>query len=549
MKKNPLVQGAIIATLGIIASKILGIIYVIPFYSIIGSKGGALYGYAYSIYAIFLNLSSIGIPLAISRLTSEYNALEQYRLKEKTFKVGKNVIRVLSLISFLSLIIFADKIAYLFIGDIAGGNTLEDVAFVIRIVATAILVVPTLSVTKGYLQGHGYISVPTYSQVIEQLFRVIIIVVGSYVAIKVLDLPMKVGVGIAVFGATIGGLIAYLYLMYKVHKYKSSFKHDQPVSKTDLEMSTKGIILKILTYSIPVIMTSLITSFYTFADLTMVVRTLVEGLKYNVNEAEKILSILSTWGSKLNMIVTSIATGIVTSLIPNISEGFAKNNLPDIRLKINRSLQILLYTATPLTVMLSVLSKPVWTVFYGYDALSSQIFKYYIYISLVSSLLLVLNMTFQFLNERWRMFIYILVGLIVKASLNIPLMYFFENIGLHGSYGAITATILGFMLSIILILARLRKKVGVNYKETFKRFGVIVFACLIMAVVSSLLQLVLPIDSMHRLSSIILIGIVGCVGVFVYILITIKTGVLVSIFGKTFLNKILSKLKIKKVID
>lgn len=83
MKKNSFVQGAMIATIGIIISKILGILYVIPFYSIIGQKGGNLYGYAYSMYSIFLNLSSIGIPLAISRLTSEYNALEQYHLKEK----------------------------------------------------------------------------------------------------------------------------------------------------------------------------------------------------------------------------------------------------------------------------------------------------------------------------------------------------------------------------------------------------------------------------------------------------------------------------------
>jgi O-antigen/teichoic acid export membrane protein len=82
MKKNPFIQGAMIATIGIVISKILGIIYVIPFYAVIGQKGGALYGYAYAMYSIFLNLSSIGIPLAFSRLTSEYNALDQHYLKE-----------------------------------------------------------------------------------------------------------------------------------------------------------------------------------------------------------------------------------------------------------------------------------------------------------------------------------------------------------------------------------------------------------------------------------------------------------------------------------
>ena len=58
MKKNTLVNGALVATLAIIITKIMGILYVIPFYSIIGDKGGALYGYAYNIYLLFISIST-----------------------------------------------------------------------------------------------------------------------------------------------------------------------------------------------------------------------------------------------------------------------------------------------------------------------------------------------------------------------------------------------------------------------------------------------------------------------------------------------------------
>ena len=51
MKKNSLMEGAIIATIGIIVVKIIGLLYVIPFNAIIGEQGGALYGYAYNIYS------------------------------------------------------------------------------------------------------------------------------------------------------------------------------------------------------------------------------------------------------------------------------------------------------------------------------------------------------------------------------------------------------------------------------------------------------------------------------------------------------------------
>ena len=98
MKKNSFMQGAFIATLGIVLSKILGIIYVIPFYAIIGEQGGALYGYAYSIYSIFLGISQAGIPLAISKIVSEYNVLGYYNAKRRTFKLGKKVLSFLGII-------------------------------------------------------------------------------------------------------------------------------------------------------------------------------------------------------------------------------------------------------------------------------------------------------------------------------------------------------------------------------------------------------------------------------------------------------------------
>ena len=99
MKKSSFLEGAFIATIAIFFTKFLGIIYVIPFYNIVGDKGGALYGYAYNIYNLFLIISSAGIPLAISKLTSEYNALKKYKEKEYMFKQAKKIILIFSLVS------------------------------------------------------------------------------------------------------------------------------------------------------------------------------------------------------------------------------------------------------------------------------------------------------------------------------------------------------------------------------------------------------------------------------------------------------------------
>ncbi|MDD3995651.1 MAG: oligosaccharide flippase family protein [Bacilli bacterium] len=83
------------------------------------------------------------------------------------------------------MFVFSEQIGYMFIGDIKGGNTIEEVSFVIRVIATALLVVPILSVSRGYLQGHKYITASSLSQVIEQISRVTFLLVGIYLSLYV----------------------------------------------------------------------------------------------------------------------------------------------------------------------------------------------------------------------------------------------------------------------------------------------------------------------------------------------------------------------------
>ena len=103
ISKSGFVKGAFIATLGIVLTKILGIVYVIPFHAIIGEEGGALYGYAYTIYILFMSLSSAGIPLAISKVVSEYQTLGYYNAKKRAFIIGKKIALLLGFFCFLLL--------------------------------------------------------------------------------------------------------------------------------------------------------------------------------------------------------------------------------------------------------------------------------------------------------------------------------------------------------------------------------------------------------------------------------------------------------------
>ena len=214
LKKNSFMQGAFVATLGIVICKILGILYVIPFHAILVEQGCALYGYAYILYNIFLCISLAGIPLAMSKIISEYYTLGYFKTKERAFKLGKRLLFMMGLVCFIVLFVFADQIGYMIIGNITGGNSKEDVAFVIRLISTAILIIPILSVSRGYFQGHKFITPTSISQIIEQVVRVTIIVFGSFLMYRVFHLSLKLTVGCAVFAATVGGIASYAYFLF-----------------------------------------------------------------------------------------------------------------------------------------------------------------------------------------------------------------------------------------------------------------------------------------------------------------------------------------------
>ncbi|MFB4475562.1 oligosaccharide flippase family protein, partial [Oceanobacillus caeni] len=73
-----IVKGAFILTLASFLSKFLGMIYVIPFNALVGDTGGTLFSFAYTPYSIFISLSTVGIPVAVSKFVSKYNSLGDY---------------------------------------------------------------------------------------------------------------------------------------------------------------------------------------------------------------------------------------------------------------------------------------------------------------------------------------------------------------------------------------------------------------------------------------------------------------------------------------
>ena len=542
MKKNSFVEGAVISTIGIVLCKILGIIYVIPFRAIIGTQGAILYSYAYTIYSVFASLSSTGIPSAMAKTVSEYNTLGYYDAQERAYKIGKQIIVLLGLISFIILFIFAPQISYLIIGDIEGGNTISDITFVIRVISTALLFIPILSISKGYVQGHRMMTVPAIANVIEQLIRVIVIVFGSFLTLKVFNLSITTAVGVATFGATVGAFVAYIYIINKINKNKEILKRNEKPKIEEKKLTNKVLFKRIVKYSLPFILIELIRSIYNTVDVFTVVRGLV-GLGYDVYLAENILSIVTTWGSKLNMIILSVTFGLTISIIPNIVRSATLKDYKDVSNKINQTLKIIFFVSLPMTLGIWFLSSSVWTIFYGYDALSVNVFSFFILQTIINSFFYVLVDTTNALNNPKIALSTLLGSFILKAILNIPMMHFMKFIGIEAYYGIIVTTMLVQFLSVIYLLYKLKKLYNINYKISLVPIIKIILINGIMILSLMIIRLLIGSFPTTRLYSLLEIIIYSIIGVIIYGLLSFKNNLFNEVFTEQFVNRFKKKFR------
>lgn len=546
MKKSGFIEGTVIATAAIVITKILGMLYVIPFYAMIGIQGSALYAYAYNIYVIFLDISSAGLPVAISKIIKEYNTLGMMDAKVRAYRLGKKIINFVSIAAFIILFVFAEAIASLILGDLQGGNTIADVAFVIRCVSFAILVIPFLSVSKGYLQGHNIINVSSFSQVIEQVVRIAVILGGSYIALNILHLSLTTSVGIAVFGAFAGGLAAIMYILFNMRKHKKELSLSENVKKD--KITDKEIIKKLISYAVPFIIIDVGVSVYNFVDMVLISRTMT-SLGFDAATTEFITSSVSAWAGKISMVVNSIAMGLTVSLIPNIVEAFTLKKWELVESRLNKALQIILVTCIPMVLGISLLATPIWSIFYGTEELElgGLVLAVYIFVSLFFNLYMVTSSTLQSLNKFKAVYFTTLLGYITNALLDVPFMLICNALGLEPFIGAILASVCGYSLSVFTALRVLKKEQKLKYGDTFKTLLKTLVPATVMVVVVLLLKMVVPVNYASKASCILYIAVISIIGAIVYLVIAYKQGLLDKVFGREYLNKIIKKITFGKI--
>lgn len=541
MKKNSFLQGTIIASIAIIFIKILGALYVIPFYKIIGEQGGSLYSYAYNIYNLFLTISITGFPIAISKIVGEYNEKGMFNAKETAFKLSKFIVLILGFVTFLIVFIFSNEIATLFIGNLEGGNDISSISFVIKAISFSLLIIPYVSILRGYLQGHKYITPSTNSQIIEQILRIAVVLLGSYLAINVFNKDIKIGVAVALSGAFIGGLGALIYLNIKIRKNKKDFiKKDE----SNIFVSSKEIVKKIFIYSLPSIIISIVASLYDTTDQILVIRG-ASLLGFSTSDAETMGSIISTWGVKICMIVAAIGMAISINTIPHMVSSYINKDYKEVSNKLNQILKTALVIMAPMSIGVSILAKPLYAIFYGESLYGPLILSVVIFASLLANLNNVLNTALIGISEYKIIYINTILGVVLNLLMDIPFMIIFDKLGLFPVWGASFSSILSFSIATLLACTMLKQKYNISFKDFNSALKKVIISCVAFSIPLIILNIFVKWNYNFIVTFLIMV-LYMIIGASIYIYINCKNGLIYDIFGKDIFTKIKNKLKLGK---
>lgn len=539
IRKNGFVEGAVISYAAIVITKLLGAFYNIPFYSIIGERGSIIYSFAYSIYTLFLDISTSGIPIAISIVLSEYAAKEMYRSKERAYTLGWRVVMIVSLVACAFLMIFAPQVAGYYIGDMTDGVTVAEVAPAIRSIALCLLIVPFLSMRRGYLQGHKCVGVSSESQVVEQLVRILVVLAGAYVTIHVLDLGTTKGVCVALFGAFLGAFAAWLYLRIKERNSKELFFLDAPAEAAPDK--DKVILKKLFTYCSVITIVSVAAGVYNLVDMKLLLVGL-EKLGYPDADSQLIAGLASTWIPKICMIVMALAMGLTNSIAPHVAENYASGNLKMVNHNMNQAISTIFAVATPIACGMIIFARPVFNIFYGESPFGPNMLQWALVLNVAASAVAVISMGMQSMNMGKAVCLTTLLGIVINAACDLPLIFLFDYIGIPAYLGATMSSIIGECITLLTLLIILKRKHGFHYTPSIKVLGKTLYTVAVMVAVVVGLCYAMPLKE-GGLVMYIQIAAYAVVGAGVFFVISVKNSLLVDVLGETMLARITGKIK------
>lgn len=357
MRKQNFIQGTVILIVTLTIVKILGLINRFVIARLLTTEGIGIYMLVMPTFILLISLSQLGFPISISKLVSENNIKKTLTNKSIILSALK-LATINSVILITLLLVSVRFLSYHLLHDERTFYPLMGLAFFIPLVAFS-------SILKGYLHGLKVISIASYSQLVEQIVRIIV-----SIGLVVLLLPygLEYAVTGTVISISIGELAAIIYMLIRIlnrHKIGYILKPDQNSINPTKE---------ILSISIPATGSRLIGSLSHFFEPIIFASAMI-GIGVSSKYTTILYGQISGYVISVLVVPSFIVVAISTPLLPLITEHFTKNNMKKIHYYFNMSIFLSFVMSTLFIIILILFPSQLMKLFF--DTTEGSNFLYY----------------------------------------------------------------------------------------------------------------------------------------------------------------------------
>lgn len=358
-KSASFIKGTLILTVAGIVVKVIGSLNWIFVSRVLGGEGIGLYQMAFPIYFLAFNISTAGVPIAISIITAEHVALKDIWGAKRIFHISMTLMFFTGILcSMLTYFGAQWLIDWQFIRD-------PRAYYAVIALAPAIFFVTILASSRGYLQGWQRMTPTGVSQIVEQIFRVITMILFA-------QLLLPYGLEFAAAGASLGalagavaGLLVLVYFHWQLNRDIDRIygTHLEPPADKP-QQSVFHIMKRIFKLSLPVSATSIMLPIVANLDL-MIVPQRLEAAGYSVNEATRLFGYLTGMAVPLVNLSTILTAALAVSIVPAISEARILKDHDGCFRQTAAAIRIANFICFPAFVVVLILAVPISTLIYN----------------------------------------------------------------------------------------------------------------------------------------------------------------------------------------
>lgn len=330
MKKEKFLISTIILIIGGALTKILGMIIRIVMTRIVGTEGISLYMLIFPTFSLFMTLSQLGFPVAISKLVSE----DKHNNKNVIFSIIPFSL-ILNIILMFIIIIIAPTLSYKLLNDPRCYYPILAIALVLPFDSLS-------SIFRGYFFGKQRMFPHVLSNIFEQIVRLILI---SIIVPKIMSFSLVYAVATLVLVNIVSELSSIFILFLFVPKYFRLKKED---IRPDI-----GNVKDILRIALPTTGGRLVGSIgYFFEPILITLSVTIIGL--DSTPIIKEYGIIEGYVMPLLLLPGFFTNAISSALLPVISKAYVNNKVRYVKTKINQAIGISLIIGGIITIILMI---------------------------------------------------------------------------------------------------------------------------------------------------------------------------------------------------